>query len=70
MSIVIHNKTGNLYILKVLFAKNATNGKEGEVYAVYKRPFNKQTFVRRTGEFSMKFTHWREWDFKNKRGKA
>jgi len=68
MSIVIHNKTGKFYILIKLFAIDSTNGKH-RYFSVYKRPFGKHVFVRRTHEFCMKFTHWKDWDFKNRRRK-
>lgn len=68
MSIVIHNKTGNIYILKDLWAINATNGEKG-YFAIYKRLFKKQIYVRRTREFYLKFTPLKYWDFNNKRPK-
>lgn len=66
MSIVIHLKTRKIYILKALFAKNATNGKEHMRFAVYKRPFRKQLYVRECAEFCMKFDTLKMWLFPKK----
>ena len=66
MTIVIHNKTGNIYILKKLFGINATNGNHYGNYSIYKRPFKKDWFVRRTPEFCEKFSTLKEWRYKKK----
>lgn len=56
MTPVIHNKTGKLYLVKTIWAEDCTNGSEGNMFTIYKRPFKKKIYVRRTWEFSMKFT--------------